>query len=315
MFKHVFIILSSLILITACTLPKISDVIPPTPLVIFPYEGAVISSDVDLQITAFDTEGIQKVWYYIDGKKQDESTAEPYTFHFSVSGWTKKVSHTMMAGAEDKNGNIGYSAPVSFVIAETEDIVPPAVAIVNPVGGQVVEGIVNIVAYAQDERSIQKVLFYIDGEVADSSSSYPYSMNWNTSGISDSTSHTIFAKAIDGGNNETISGVITVTVYPRSGPAGDNSAPNALFLYPINASFITGTVQVSVDLHDNIGVHTAEFYVDGALTQSATDPASPWIFDWNTTTKADSSQHSLYVKIYDAAGNVGTSGLMTVTVQ
>ncbi len=315
MFKYIFSVISVLFLVNSCALPEIEDVIPPVIAIIYPYEGAVISSNVDVEIQAFDTEGMSKVWYYVDGKQVDESTSAPYNFAFSIAGLDKKVEHVMMAAAEDKNGNIGYSAPVTFVVAETEDIIPPQVAIVNPVGGQVVEGIVNIVAHAEDERSVQKVLFYIDGSLADSASAYPYSMNWNTSGISDSTSHTIFAKAVDGGNNETISPVITVTVYPRSGPAGDNTAPTALFLYPINASVVTGTVQVSVDLQDNVGVHTAEFYVDGALIQSATDPSAPWIFNWNTTSKADNQQHSLYVKVYDAAGNVGTSGLMTVTVQ
>lgn len=220
-----------------------------------------------------------------------------------------------MAAATDENDNTAYSAPVTFVVAETEDIIPPSVLIVNPQGGQVVEGIVNITAYAEDERSIQSVEFFIDGTSRGSSSAYPYIYNWNTSGISDSTSHTLFAKATDGGGNTAISPVIQVTVYPRIGPAGDNSAPAAVFLYPIAGSAITGTVDISVDLFDNEGVVKAEFYVDGQLKTSQDNPDSPWIYSWDTTPQADGNLHSLYVKAYDAAGNAGTSGLMTVTVQ
>ncbi len=313
--KYLLILISILTMITACSLPEIEDVVPPVAAIIYPYQGAVISSNVNIEIQAYDTQGIRKVWYYVDGQKMDETTSSPFSFAFSVAGIEKKVNHVMMAAAEDKNGNIGYTAPVTFMVAETPDIIPPQVAIVNPVGGQVVGNPVNIVAHATDDRSVQKVWFFIDGQLADSASAYPYSMNWNTDGFSDTTSHTLFAKAIDGGNNESISPVITVTLYPHSDPVSDTVAPTALFLYPINASIVTGTIQVSVDVQDNVSVHTAEFYVDGALTQSVTDPSAPWIFSWNTAAKADSSQHSLYVKVFDAAGNVGTSGLMTVTVQ
>ena len=75
-------------------------------------------------------------------------------------------------------------------------------------------------------------------------------------------------------------------------------------------------MNVSVDLQDNVGVTRAEFFVDGQLTNQKDNPDSPWIFQWNTTTVADTipTQHSLYVKAYDQAGNVGTTGLMIVTV-
>jgi len=221
-----------------------------------------------------------------------------------------------MAAAEDDGGNTSYSTPVNFVIADTDDIIPPSVVIVNPLGGQVVEGIVNITAYAEDERSVQKVDFFINGNEVHTTSTYPYVYNWNTSGLSDSTSHTIFVRATDGGNNETISPVIQVTVYPRIGEAGDNVAPTALFLYPIAGSALTGNVDISVDMFDDNNVASAEFYVDGQLAlTSPPNPQSPWVFTWDSSAKADTLTHSLYVKVYDDAGNLGTSGLMVVTIQ
>jgi len=314
--KHIVGLLLLSFSIIQCSLPEITDVTPPTIAVVYPYEGAVISADVEVQILAVDTDAIEKVWYYVDGQKMAETTSSPYSLPLSINGLTKNVAHVLMAAAQDENGNSAYSAPVSFTIAETEDIIPPSVAIVNPVSGQVVEGIVNITAHAQDERSIQKVYFYIDGLLADSSSAYPYMANWNTVGISDSTSHTIFAKAIDGGNNESISPVIQVTVYPRTGEAGDNGAPNAIFLYPVSGLTITGNVEVSVDLFDDTAVSSAEFYVDGQLEEtSVNNPASPWIFTWDSSAKADASTHTLYVKAYDAAGNVGTTGLIQVIIE
>lgn len=315
MIKKIISLVATVLVLSQCSIPTLEDVIPPAVTVIYPYEGAVISDNVNVEISALDGDKISKVWFYVNGVKVSESTSAPYSLPLSITGLEKKVSHLLMAAAEDENDNIGYSAPVNFIVAETPDIIPPTVQIVNPVSGQVVEGIVNITAHADDERSIQKVYFYIDGILADSSSAYPYMANWNTDGISDSTSHTLFAKAVDGGNNETISAVVNVTVYPRTGEAGDNSAPSALFLYPIAGSTISGIVDVSVDLYDNVGVSRIEFYVDGQQETAANNPASPWVYNWNTTAKADTLQHSIYTKVYDAAGNVGTSGLLIITIE
>jgi len=315
MIKKIFALMATVLVFVQCSIPTLEDVIPPVVTVIYPYENAVISDQVNVEIAALDAEKVSKVWFYVNGIKVNESTTAPYSLPLPITGLDKKVDHVLMAAAEDENGNIGYSAPVTFIVAETADIIPPTVAIVNPVGGQVVEGIVNITAYAEDERSIQKVYFYIDGILSDSSSAYPYMSNWNTDGISDSTSHTIFAKAVDGGNNEAVSAVVNVTVYPRTGEAGDNTAPAALFLYPIAGSTISGTVDVSLDLFDNVGVSRIELYVDGQQETAANNPTSPWTYSWDTSAKADTLQHSLYAKVSDAAGNVGTSGLMVLTIQ
>ena len=51
--------------------------------------------------------------------------------------------------------------------------------------------------------------------------------------------------------------------------------------------------------------------MDGALR--TTDTTSPYSWSWNTTTFANSA-HTLVTKAYDAAGNVGTSSTVTVTV-
>jgi len=68
---------------------------------------------------------------------------------------------------------------------------------------------------------------------------------------------------------------------------------------------------VTASASDNVGVTSVGFYVDGTL--KSTDSASPYSFAWDTTTYAAGS-HTIYSKAYDAAGNVGTSTTITVTV-
>ena len=74
---------------------------------------------------------------------------------------------------------------------------------------------------------------------------------------------------------------------------------------------MSGTTTVSASASDNVGVTSVEFYVDGTL--KATDTSTPYNFAWDTTTAANAS-HSLTTKAYDAAGNVGTSSAVSVTV-
>lgn len=314
MFKKYFVLIP-LLLPLQCSLPDIVDVTPPVVTLAYPYDGVVISAPVDVRIAAQDDDKVTEVWYYLDGFRSNSTSSAPYEITLDPSGLEWKVDHYLQAAAMDKKGNIGYSPRVVFQVAETEDVIDPTVSILNPQNGQVVEGVVEILANADDERSIQKVAFYINGDSLGVSSTYPYSYLWDTSTYSDSTQHTIFAKAWDGGNNTAISQVINVTVYPRTGEAGDATSPKVLILYPLAGITITGTVQVSIDLFDEFGVARAEYYVDGLLQNAMINPPSPWIFYWDTSVQADSSLHSIYVRAYDDAGNVGTSDLMTLTIQ
>jgi len=54
-----------------------------------------------------------------------------------------------------------------------------------------------------------------------------------------------------------------------------------------------------------------DFYLDGVW--QATDTAAPYVWSWNTTTTTNGS-HTLQARASDAANNVGSSALTTVTV-
>ena len=74
---------------------------------------------------------------------------------------------------------------------------------------------------------------------------------------------------------------------------------------------MSGVVPVDVKYSDNVGVVRAELYVNG--TKIVTDSMSPFAFAWDTSTYGDGS-YSLVVKAFDAAGNVGTSPAVSVTL-
>ena len=74
---------------------------------------------------------------------------------------------------------------------------------------------------------------------------------------------------------------------------------------------MSNTVTVAANASDNVGVSRVELYVDGVLTGS--DTTAPYQIAWNTTTATNGS-HGLQTRAFDAAGNVGSSTVVNVTV-
>ncbi|MDF2628774.1 MAG: hypothetical protein K0R39_2605 [Symbiobacteriaceae bacterium] len=95
------------------------------------------------------------------------------------------------------------------------------------------------------------------------------------------------------------------------GGSGDTTAPATSITAPAAGATVSGTATISANASDAVGVTNVEFYVDGVLKGS--DASAPYAYAWDTTTATNGS-HSLTTKAYDAAGNVGTSSAVSVTV-
>jgi hypothetical protein len=102
-------------------------------------------------------------------------------------------------------------------------------------------------------------------------------------------------------------------LYTRfgGGGGGDTTPPTTSITSPANGATVSGTVTVSANASDDVGVSRVELYVDGTL--HSTDTSSPYSFSWSTTAVANGS-HSLQTRAFDAAGNSGASGVVSVTV-
>jgi hypothetical protein len=100
-------------------------------------------------------------------------------------------------------------------------------------------------------------------------------------------------------------------VFAVGAGAPDTTPPTTAITAPAAGSTVSGTVNVTASASDNVGVTRVEFYLDGAL--QSTDTTSPYAWSWNTTTASNGS-HTLQSRAYDAAGNVGTSANVGVTV-
>lgn len=87
--------------------------------------------------------------------------------------------------------------------------------------------------------------------------------------------------------------------------------PTTTITSPGAGSHVAGTVDVTTQASDNVGVVNIELYRDNVLVGSSTQ--SSFTFEWNTTAESD-GPHTLVSKAYDAAGNVGTSPAISVFV-
>jgi hypothetical protein len=113
------------------------------------------------------------------------------------------------------------------------------------------------------------------------------------------------AKAYDAAGNVGQSGNVSVKVVK------DTTPPTVSLTGPANNTTVSGTVTVTAIAGDNVGVSMLEFYDNGVL-MTATNVA-PYNYSWNTTTVANGT-HTLSAKAYDASGNVGQSGNVSLTV-
>jgi len=96
------------------------------------------------------------------------------------------------------------------------------------------------------------------------------------------------------------------------GGTTDITPPAVAMSAPANNSTVSGTVTVSANASDNVGVVGVQFQLDGAnLGAELTTP--PYNVSWNTTT-ASNATHSLTAIARDAAGNRTTAAAVSVTV-
>lgn len=92
----------------------------------------------------------------------------------------------------------------------------------------------------------------------------------------------------------------------------DTTAPTTSITSPVNGATVSGTVAVNATASDNVGVTQMQILIDGTLVASNTN-ATALSFSWSTPSVANGT-HTIVSKAFDAAGNVGTSSAVTVTV-
>jgi Domain of unknown function (DUF1929)/Concanavalin A-like lectin/glucanases superfamily/Bacterial Ig domain/Glyoxal oxidase N-terminus len=143
-----------------------------------------------------------------------------------------RVYNRALTSAEiqaDMNTAVGGGTP------PPADTAPPTVAINVPEAGASVFGLVSVSANASDNVSVAGVQFFVDGQPLGAEAlGTPFSVVWNTAGISGS--HVLTAVARDASNNTATSAPVSVTVVPGTPDrVGQWSAPFSWPIVAVNA--------------------------------------------------------------------------------
>jgi len=186
------------------------------------------------------------------------------------------------------------------------------VAITNPLAGQQIVETTIVIADAQDNNIISEVAFFVNGDSVYRDLTHPYEFIWAVTEFPDFTEQTVYARAFDGARNRTNSDNVTILVVPSI----DQVPPTAKLIFPLVGQILYDVVLVQVDASDDRELDRVDFYIDGILESSvdASSGDSPYPYSWDTRPLAENSEHSLYFKAIDAAGNESDNDAILFTI-
>lgn len=221
-----------------------------------------------------------------------------------IPGGASPGNYTVQITAMDTGDNAHAATAQAVSVVDT---VAPTVNITSPASGSsfTVGRAFDLSATASDNAGVVKVEFYRNGTLWRTDLTEPFIMTWYTTGAAGG-SYTIVAKAYDAAGNVGISAPVTVTLLQ-----GDTTAPAVSITFPQSGGTVGGIYDIATSVSDDVAVTRVDFYVDDVL--KGTDLTSPYGFGWETGPYAN-GPHSLFAKAYDAAGNVGSSAPVNVTV-
>ncbi|HSK03314.1 MAG TPA: Ig-like domain-containing protein [Kofleriaceae bacterium] len=196
---------------------------------------------------------------------------------------------------------------VFTVATAAPDTTPPITALTAPAGGATLQGSVALEASASDDRGVVRVELYANATLIGSDTSAPWGVTWDTTAVA-SGGYTLSTKAYDAAGNVGTSAGVSVTV-----DNADATPPTVSITKPRQDARVRGPITIEAAATDNIGVTRVELYLDGT-TLLGSDTTPPYAIDWNTS-GTTLGTHTLTARAHDAAGNIGTSPAVTITVR
>lgn len=278
------------------------DNVAPTVSITSPATSTRVTGTINVDATASDNVSVAGVQFKLDGVNLGaEDTVSPFTISWDTTT-TTDGTHNLTALARDPAGNTTTSSTISVTVDNTG----PSVSVTGPSPGALVRGTaVSVTGSASDPAGVAGVQFKVDGaNIGSEDTVSPYTVIWNTTGLSDGT-HTLTAVARDTLNNTTTSTSVNVTV--------DNTAPTVALSAPLHGQIVKGFLTLlSANATDANGVAGVQFKVNGA-NEGAEDTSSAYELPWNTL-HLPNATYNLSAAARDNAGNNATSTVATVTV-
>jgi thermitase len=148
-----------------------------------PLGGAAVSGLVNVNVSASDNVGVNRVELRANGSLVGTDLTEPFQFSWDSSR-VANGSVSLVATASEAAGNSKASAPVTVNVgnAVVADTTPPTVLFASPGSGAKVSGNVAVTTSASDNSgsAALKQQLYLDGKLVASATGGALSWNWNT---------------------------------------------------------------------------------------------------------------------------------------
>ncbi|WP_308709562.1 glycosyl hydrolase family 18 protein [Marinoscillum pacificum] len=193
--------------------------VAPTTTITTPSNGASFAAGATIAITASasDSDGtVAKVAFYQNGTLLGEDTSAPYEFSWTTAS---AGTYSLTAVATDNDNASGTSAAVSVTVTSTNDNPAPTISITAPgAGSSFDEGsTISVTANANDDESVSKVEFFVNGSKVSEDDSAPYAYTWSpTVG-----SYSLTAVATDNEGATGNSAIVSVTINSVGGCSSD----------------------------------------------------------------------------------------------
>jgi len=293
------------------SLPE-ADRTPPTALIIYPPDDAVVSGIVTIQVHATDNDKVDSVLFLVDQDtigSDDKGENDIFEKKWTTSDFQEDVFHSLSFIAYDRKGNTFRPYPIRVKTDNTDDI-PPEADIINPFMGAIVSGVVPIIINAADNDSVQYVSIYINNVLQGYVTEPPYTFAWNTNLVQDGN-YSIYAIATDLTGNETT--ITPILVTTDNGNLNDTTPPSGAITYPASGMRVSGDVNITVSATDNSGsMGQVDFSIDG--TSVYVDMNEPFEYSWDTAAETEDEDHVISITLEDPSGNQAVLNPIIVTV-
>jgi mono/diheme cytochrome c family protein len=202
----------------------------------------------------------------------------------------------------------GLYARIDLGATAPDIVAPTGVALTQPAAASTLSGSVDVAASASDNVGVARVVFSVRAGTTTTEfatdTTAPFGATLNSGTVANGPA-TLLATAFDAYGNSTVSPGIAVTVNN----VADTTPPAVNLTAPV-AGDVSGTIAVSANATDNVGVAQVQFFAGATSLGTAT--TAPYTVQWNTATFSGAQQLTAVAR--DGAGNSTTSAAVAVTV-
>ncbi len=222
---------------------------PPRARITSPARAMDVRGEVPLGVDVGDNLRLARVDLLADGAVIASVENFPLDFRWPSDRFATGL-HRLEIEAVDACGNRTRSAPLELFT----DRRAPVVELVSPGAGSLVQGPVEIIAAASDNRALDRVELWMDRRLWTTDREAPFTFRWNSLLVAP-RAHRLELRAYDRAGNQAVTPTFTLTP--------DNQPPRLQLLSPRHGERLSGLVRLAGWSFDASGVAELRCELDG----------------------------------------------------